>query len=197
MELFKNIRLKIGNAILKKKMARTKRNVYYSSFSMVKSIGIVWDASNPNELSYLTRFRQKMHVRNIEVKILGYFPGKNLPDQYSTIRYLTCIMKKEINFFYHPVSSETNIFISNRFDILIDINFRKLLPLKYISSLSNAAFKVGLFEFEFESESESGETPFDLMMEIKKPVDVENYLIQVIAYLEMINSGTVKTVNNN
>jgi hypothetical protein len=191
MELFKNIRLKIGNAILTKKMAGTKRIVYYSSFSMVKTIGIVWDASRPEDFGSLSKFCQKMHVRNIDVKIISYFPGKNLPDQYTAITYLTCIRKKEINFFYHPVSSETNIFISNRFDILIDINFRKLLPLKYISSLSNAAFKVGLFE------SEAGETPFDLMMEIKKPVDVENYLIQVIEYLEMINSGTVKTVNNN
>jgi len=191
MELFENIRLKIGNAILTKKMARIKRNVYYSSFSMVKNIGIVWDASRPEDFASLSKFCQKMQVRNIDVKIISYFPGKNLPDQYTAIRYLTCIRKKEINFFYHPVSSETNIFINNRFDILIDINFRKLLTLKYLSSLSNAAFKVGLFE------SESGETPFDLMMELKNPVDVENYLIQVIEYLEMINSGTAKTVNNN
>jgi hypothetical protein len=29
------------------------------------------------------------------------------------------------------------------------------------------------------------------MIEMKNPVDVENYLNQVIHYLEMINSGTV------
>ncbi len=39
------------------------------------------------------------------------------------------------------------------------------------------------------------DTPFDLMMEIKNPVDVENYLNQIIQYLEIINSGTVKTVD--
>ena len=43
-------------------------------------------------------------------------------------------------------------------------------------------FKVGLFE------SETTDTPFDLMMDIKNPVDVDNYLNQVIHYLEMINS---------
>jgi hypothetical protein len=186
MELFKNIRLKIGKAIFIKKMARTKRKVYYSNISQVINIGIVWDASKPDDFACLSRFYQKMHERNIDVKILGYFPGKNLPDQYTAIRYLTCIRKKEINFFYHPVSSETKTFISNRFDILIDINFKKLFPLQYITSLSNAGFKVGLFE------SETMDTPFDLMMEIKKPVDVENYLNQVIHYLDMINSGAVK-----
>jgi hypothetical protein len=189
MELINNIRLKIGKVILTKRMARTKRKVYYSNISLVKKIGIVWDASRPDDFACLSRFYQKMHEKNIEVKILGYFPGKSLPDQYTAIRYLTCIRKKEINFFYQPVSSETITFISNRFEILIDINFKKLFPLQFISSLSNAGFKVGLFE------SETIDTPFDLMMEIKNPVDVENYLNQVIHYLGMINSEPLKTVD--
>jgi hypothetical protein len=188
MELFKSLRLKIGKAILSKKIARTKRKLYYSNISQVKNIGIVWDASRLDDFPSLSRFYQKLHERNIEVKILGYFPGKNLPDQYTAIRYLTCIRKQDINLFYNPVSFETNTFINNRFDILIDINFKKLFPLQYILSLSNAGFKIGLFE------PETNETPFDLMMEIKNPIDIDYYLSQIIQYLEMINSGTVKTV---
>jgi hypothetical protein len=148
MELFKNIRLKIGEAILTNKLAKTKRKVFYSNIGLVKKIGIVWDASRSDEFASLSRFNQKMRDRNIEIKILGYFPGEDLPDRYTAIRYLTCIKNQQINFFYHPVSSESNSFISIRFDVLIDINFKKLLPLQYISSLSNAAFKVGLYESE-------------------------------------------------
>jgi hypothetical protein len=33
------------------------------------------------------------------------------------------------------------------------------------------------------------------MMELKSPVNVEDYLNQVIHYLEMINSGIVKKVD--
>ena len=189
MELLKIIRLKIGMAILSKKIARTKRKVFYSNFSQVKTIGLVWDASKPEDFPGLSKFYRKMHERNIEVKILGYYPENELPDQYTAIRYLSCIRKNEINVFYHPFSYETNTFISNRFDILIDINFKKLLPLQYITSLSNAGFKVGLLD------SETYKTPFDLMMEIKTPVDIENYLNQVVLYLEMMNSGTVKIVD--
>jgi hypothetical protein len=58
-----------------------------------------------------------------------------------------------------------------------------------LSSLSNASFKVGLFD------SETNNSPYDLMMEIKTPTDIESYLNQVVHYLEMINSGTDKTVN--
>ena len=34
---------------------------------------------------------------------------------------------------------------------------------------------------------------FDLMMEIKNPVDIDNYLTQVIHYLEMIKDKSNKT----
>jgi hypothetical protein len=189
MELFKKIRINIGKTILSKKVVRIKKKVYYSNFSQVKSIGIAWDASRPMEFSSLTKFYQKMHELKIEVKIFGYYPGKNLPDQYTAIRYLTCIRKDEINTFYHPVSPETKKFINNPFDILIDINFEKQFPLIYVTSLSNARFKIGLFD------PESAEAPFDLMMEIKNPVDIDNYLVQIIYYLEMIKDKTVNTVD--
>ncbi|MCK7531678.1 MAG: hypothetical protein MZV63_11935 [Marinilabiliales bacterium] len=76
-----------------------------------------------------------MHERNIDVKIFGYYPGKELPDQYTAIRYLTCIRKNESKFFYIPVSTEADVFINTQFDILIDINFERLFPLQYITSI--------------------------------------------------------------
>lgn len=188
MELFKTIRLKIAKALLKNKLEKTNRKVFYSNLNLVKTIGILWDASKPDEFTCLSRFYQKMHERNIEVKILGYYPGKDLPDQLTAIRFLTCIKKDEITFFYNPASAESESFINKRFDVLIDVNFKKQFPLYYISSLSHAAFKVGLLD------AETGNNPYDLMMEIKSPVDVDNYLNQVVQYLEMINAGAVETV---
>lgn len=154
----------------------------YSNFSGINSIGIVWNASKNTEFQSLARFHQRMSERNIDVKIVGYYEGKNLPDQYTAIRYLTCIRKTELNFFYIPESTEIKSFIDKKFDIIIDVNFEKLFSLVYITDLSMASFKVGLFEAE--------EVPprFDLMMEMKKPVNVDNYLSHAIQYLEMIRS---------
>lgn len=188
MELFKNIRLKIGKSILARKIASKKRKVFYSDFSQVKKIGIVWDASKHEDFERLSKFYQKMHEKNINVSIISYFPEKALPDKYTAIRYLTCLRKEEIGFFNNPCSAEAINFIKNPFDILIDINFKKILPLQYISSLSDARFKVGL------SDPDPDHSPFDLMMDIVKPVDIENYLNQVIHYLEMMNSVKAKTI---
>jgi hypothetical protein len=184
MELFEKTRLKIGNSILSKRAEKARRKIYYSSISQVKSIGIVWDASKIQDFSCLSRFFQRMHDRNIDVKIIGYYPGKELPDQYTAIRFLSCLRKGETNLFYIPDSTEADYFIRNRFDVLIDINFEKIFILDYITSLSLAGFKVGLFD------SDSGSSRFDLMIEMKKNVPVESYLNEVIRYLEMINSGS-------
>jgi hypothetical protein len=182
MEFFGNIRLRIGNAILRKRISRSSRKMEYRNFADVKSIGVIWNASNHEEFQALARFHQKMLERNIEVKILGYYNGKHLPDQYTAIRYLTCIRKAETNLFYIPESTEIQLFTNIKFDILIDINFEKIFTLLYITKLSKAAFKVGLFE------SGGDNNPFDLMMEIKNPVNTDEYLKQIIQYLEMIKN---------
>ncbi len=190
MELFRNYRLKIGNSILVKKSLKTSRKISYTDIDNIKKIGIVWDATKTGDFTSLSKFHQKMQERNVDVKVIGYYPGKELPDQYTAIRFLTCIRRNELSFIYLPASTEADVFINSKFDVLIDINFDKVFPLQYISTLSSARFKVGLFN------SEADSSTFDLMMEIKKPVQVENYLTQVIHYLEMINSGTtLKAVN--
>jgi hypothetical protein len=191
MELFSEIRLKTGNSILSKKLGKVRRKSFYSNISRIKSIGIVWDASKSEDFINLSRFHQQMNERGINVNILGYYPGKELPNQYTALRYLTCFRKQEINLFYVPVSSETERFINTIFDILIDVNFEKSFPLYYISSLSKASFKVGLFDKEADSST------FDLMIELKKPVRIEEYLSNVVHYLEMINSGSSVQADKN
>lgn len=190
MELFKGARLKTGRSILAKKVAKMIRKSYYSCISDVKSIGIVWDASRVQEFGNISKFFQKMNERNIDVKVIGYFPGKELPDQYTAIRYLSCIRRNELSFFFHPVSAEADFFIKNPFDVLIDINFEKILPLYFITTLSAARFKVGLFNHEKDS------AVFDLMLDLNKPVPVEHYLAEIMHYLEMINSRVPSQVDN-
>jgi hypothetical protein len=189
MELFRKIRLKIGDTILRNKVAGKKRKKFYSNIDQVKNIGIVWDASKTEDFACLSKFYQKMIENKTDVKVIGYFPGNNLPDQYTAIRFLSVIKNAELNIFYHPVSVESNSFINKQFDVLIDLNFTNVQPLQYISSLSNAGLKVGIFEPGIKN------PPYDLMMELKKPVNIEDYLNQVMHYLGMINSGTVQKVD--
>ena len=189
MALFRNFRLKRGRAILRKKFARTRRKTFKNNIANAKTMVLVWDATRHDDFAVLSRFHQKMLDRNIDLRIIGYYPGKELPDRITAIRYLTCLKQQDLNVFYRPVSNEAEQFIKTSFDFLIDINFRNIFPLEYISTLSVAGFKVGIFNNTYTH------NPFDLMMEIRSTTDIEEYLNQVIHYLEMINTGNViKTV---
>lgn len=182
MEPGRVIRLKVGNTLLEKKLAKTTRKKSYSHIGLVRKIGIVWDASDISGFSYISQFVQKMHDRSIEVSIMGYFPGKILPDQYTAIRYFRCMKRDELNFFYHPVSQDASQFMSIPFDVLIDINFARILPLQCLTALSKASLKVGLANCE-------NDRVFDLMIEMKDKSDISSYLEQVIYYLEMIHEN--------
>ena len=186
MEMLKNIRLSRGRSILRRKVSRIKRTRFRGNIFSAKKIALVWDADRIDEFQVLSQFHQKMSDRNIDLHIIGYYPGKELPDKLTAVRYLTCLKQQDINFTYRPVSYETSKFISASFDILIDANFKNLFPLEYISTLSNAGFKVGIFDNKYE------QPPFDLMIEVRKNSDMNNYLEQVVHYLEMINKGQTK-----
>jgi len=189
MELFVETRQKIGNLILSGKASKLKRRVFYSNVNEIRKIGIVWDASKSEDFICLSKFHQKMHERDIDVKIIGFYSGEELPNRLTAIKYLSCIRKKELSFFYNPVSEESVAFINTRFDVLIDVNFEKKFPLCYISTLSTASLKVGLYD------TGNNASIFDLMMDLKKPVHVENYLEHVVHYLELIKSGTPEKVD--
>jgi hypothetical protein len=184
MELFRGIRLKAGKYMLSRRLLRTSRKVSYTSINHVKNILMVWDASKPEDFASLSKFYLRMQERGIHVDILGYYPGDSLPDQYTAIRYFNCIRRNELNYYYIPVVPEAEKFIKTPYDVLIDINFEQLFPLLYISTLSEAHLKTGL------SDSQPEKSPFDMIMNINRPVSIDNYLTQVIHYLEMINSGT-------
>jgi hypothetical protein len=186
MEFFRNLRVMAGKSMLSGRLAKTTRKQQFVNFCNLKSIGIVWDASIPADFAKLSRFYQKMSDQNKEVRIFGFFPGNVLPDQYVAVRFFTCLKKTEVDFFYRPITQDSQSFVKTKFDVLIDINFKKCFPLVYITTLSEAHLKVGLADSEPES------SPFDLMISLKNPVSIDSYLEQVLYYLEMINSESVK-----
>jgi hypothetical protein len=181
MEIFRNFRLSRGKLILRRKIARLKRSRFRGNISSAKKVGIVWDATNTDEFTVLAQFHQKMAERNIDVHILGFYPGIEIPDRITAIRYLTCLKQPDLNIFYRPVSEEAVRFMKTPFDILFDTNFRNLFPLQYLSCLSAAGFKVGIFENGYDF------CPFDFMIEMK-PGNLSGFFTQAIHYLEMINT---------
>jgi len=186
MELFRNLRIRAGRSMLGSKLSRNTRKPHYNSFYNIRTIGIVWDASKPEDFTALAKFTQRMTELGKQVSIFGYYPGKSLPDQFIANRTITCLKRTEVDFFYRPSTPEAHAFIKEKHDVLIDINFGRQFTLEYITALSQASLKVGL------AGADPASAPFDLMISVRNPESVEKFLEQVLYYLEMINSEPIK-----
>ena len=49
MELFQDNRIKFGNSILSRRVAKARRKVSFTNLDQVKDLGLVWDATNIKE----------------------------------------------------------------------------------------------------------------------------------------------------
>ena len=183
MTLFKGTRLLFGRIALNKRLKKIRRNKKFNNLRTSHKIGIVWDGSDTSDFEGITSFYQDMKDINIQVDIICYYPDNILPDEYTAIRYLSCLKKSDLNFFYIPQNYDIEEFINTPYDILIDINIRNHFPIEYISVLSRAEFKVGPDTSKYKDK-------LDMTIKISDNDAPTYYLNQVRYYLEMINTGT-------
>ena len=85
----------------------------------------------------------------------------------------------DLNYHAFPKKAVVKNFISERFDILLDLTEIKNIPLRFILHMSNSPFKVGSF-------SQEKKPYYDLMIETD-PKDYFQYVKHVINYLKIFN----------
>jgi len=183
MELFRSLRIKAGANILRKKSLKVKRKREFVNLKRAGTIGIVWDIVRNDDLTPISDFILKMSERGIKVDVIGIFHGKQLPDNLTALRYITCLKREDLSFIFRPKAIEADNFINTAYDILIEVSFRNCLPVRYISTLTPARCRVC---------SDTGDDQnrdfADIMISMGKNRDVREYLNQIIAYLEIINN---------
>ena len=96
MTLFKGTRLLFCRIALKKRLRKIRRNQKFNNLRTSHKIGIVCDGSDTSDFECISSFYQDMKNINIQVDIICYYPDKILPDEYTAIRYLTCLKALEV-----------------------------------------------------------------------------------------------------
>ena len=114
-----------------------------------------------------------------KIKILAFYPFKDEPVFLKSRLDLDFFTIYDLN--YYALSNKVVVknFISERFDILLDLTELKIIPLRLILLLSNSPFKIGSY-------SEEKKQFYDLMLETD-PKDYFQYVKHVIEYLKIFN----------
>ena len=180
MLINKNIRVWLGQHRFMKEMKRINRKPEIVSFDEATKIGILYDATDEHDSDSV-----KNYVKNVranykkDILAMGYVDKKALhKSQYAQIG-LDFFTRKDLNFQMIPVNPVVNNFINENFDILINLNSGKCFPLRYISAMSKARFRVGRY-------SSSNTVYFDMMVKLKGEPPLNTVIEEIEHFLRLI-----------
>ncbi len=141
-------------------------HVRENHFSSIRSIGILFEATDSADREVVLAFANQLRETGIEVWPLGYINSKV---DGITFRF-DFIDLNQLSFAWLPKGDHVTKFISTSFDVLINLDTEMHKPLNYIAAASKALFKIG--------PAQGDHKHYDLMVEMPEK-DVSRYIQQI------------------
>ncbi len=155
-----NIKARIGQQMLAGKTGSADRKITLCKLSEAKNIGIIFDATEYISFEIVRDLVKQLSNNTISISVLGYVDSKKLIDHYLYRKGFDFFCKNDLNWYYKPISSQTEQFINEPFDILIDLSLDYLFPIHFITTSSKASFKTGRYSLT--------DSSLDFMIDIEK-----------------------------
>ncbi len=150
------------------KNLNVKHNII--NWSDAKSIGIVYDSTNPDNDTVIAGFAQKLRAENKLVEILGFVNDKKI----DTKAGVTVFNKKNLTWAQVPDDERVEKFAAQNFDLLFGCFIGENLPLEFVTRISKARWRVGAY---VENKTDCN----DMMVNVSGKTDLP-YLIEQTTY---------------
>ncbi len=177
--MFKKAIKKYTDKRLLRSFQTQDRYIKINTLKNSKNIGILWNPDDEDSLEAYELFRKTLQGRAIKPNGLAQVVVNREIELLATVTNSDFIMKSDIGLFGQPKKSSVEHFISEPFDILIDLTMAKRNALMYALVHSQATFKVGYQGLE--------PNFYDLHIDVIENPNCKYLLEQVIFYLENIN----------
>jgi hypothetical protein len=184
--MFRKIRSLIGRYYFRKEIVKTGRDRKLTNLKDAKRIGILYNLDEVPDYDVVAEFVTQLQHDRKEVKALGYVKNKNLISRFLPKLSYDFFSGRDINWFYKPVKEKVMDFIEKDFDLLIDLDMKDSLPLKYISGLSMSMCRIGRY-------SEESASCYDFMLDVNSSTPVKEFIKQITHYLTIINDDGQST----
>jgi hypothetical protein len=155
-----NIKARIGRQRLADMTGSADRKINLCTISEAKNIGIIFDATEYISFEIVRDLVKQLSNNSVSISVMGYVDSKKLIDHYLYRKGFDFFCRNDLNWYYKPASSQTEQFIHEPFDILINLSLDYQFPIHYISSASKATFKTGKYSLT--------DTSLDFMIDIEK-----------------------------
>jgi hypothetical protein len=173
--MLQEIKNRVHKYFLKKELRFHKPERSITGIADASDIGILMDASDADRIILVNQFADSIRTQFRKISILGYYnfpkPAMNLNFQH--------FYNKQLNWYLEPQGYIVDDFIGKKFDVLINAYQGENLPLEYISAMSNAKYRIGLYEANKTYLS-------DVMIDMKGAGDLKEILDQFKNYIFII-----------
>lgn len=184
--LVSRMRKLAGSYFLRKEMRIRTREVHGMGLNAARSIGIIFNAKDERTFKLIREFSDKLRGGGLrQVKSLGFVPKDEVASFLQSSQDFDFFTREDFNWYYKPQGRKVVGFMSEPFDILIDLRMNKFISLLFVVGLSRAQFKVGRFGTGYEDF-------YDLMINVDSNSDVAYFIEQIQHYLEMIDNPNKK-----
>ena len=179
MQFIEKIKHRFGRWVFQKELRTNKRIKSVSNLENAKSIGILYEATDAEQIKKIEPFVKYFFELKKDVKALGYVNKKRLDNCHIPKLNYDFFYLKDLNWYYKPQNYIITNFVRKEYDILINLSDSSCIPIKYLVASSMAHFKIGQFEDGFEI--------YDLMIKLKKDKGKERLMEEIKHYLNLIN----------
>ncbi len=142
------------------------------------NIGILYYAGNEQEIQSVKDYTKLLRSNGKKVSLLGYIEKVGKGQKLNFAHFTS----QDLNWYLRPTGKKVNDFIKKDWDILINAHQGDCSPLEYITSFSKARFRVGNFH-------DKKTHCYDLMIQMKKGDNHNDYLDQIDHFLNMIKKA--------
>ncbi|MBL4754019.1 MAG: hypothetical protein JKY52_10565 [Flavobacteriales bacterium] len=176
------LKLTLGNYLLHREIRKQNRKVVVANLDTAHFIGIVYNATNPDDFKLLKKFVKYLKKIGKRVVALGYIDDKDPKNHLNTRLEFRFFTKKELNWVSKPEGLEAKNFLDEHFDVLLDLSVEYCHPIKYICGLSKAGFKVG-------PKDKYSHLYYDMIIDPGFNRTTENFISNIDMYIKMVNSS--------
>tara|TARA_A100001035_G_scaffold179592_1_gene142803 strand:- start:135 stop:692 length:558 start_codon:yes stop_codon:yes gene_type:complete len=177
-QFVENIKQKVGDYVFKRDLKHNERKREVHNLHTAKSIGILYDATDLNDMMLVSEFANDLFKSKKDVKALGFVNRNELTHHHMPMLQFDFFFLKDLNWYYKPQNYIIKNFLEKEYDILINFCTSNCVPVKYLAGSSKAKFKVGKFEKDL--------FIYDMMIDIKKD-NLSDLITEIKHYLNLIN----------
>lgn len=177
MGIIKNWQTQVREYFLQKMMGKLDIRRKPVPFDLAKSVGILFDATEPEDREAVKQFAEQLKKKGKGVKTFGFFNHKQDITSFSFKGF----NRNDVDWLDRPKSDQAQQFVNETFDVLISVYKGEQLPLEYIAALSKAHLRVGPYT--------DNTYCYDLMIETSKDHKAKKYLAEVEFFLSRTNNN--------